>query len=529
MPFMDVDQFSELRRSVRNIWGSRPADAVAERRADLVARQDQLVAYAHRSQPQEAEFEANVAEIGFLDEMLGERSVAERKAELTRISRAAEDPANCESGDGGGIRGEYGTDWQAPPSSGTIRRTRGRGPVWRTTRPWDDLDDAVFHGNLVSRAYDVLDSYSDDVVSRAGRERIGELLSDEDEQGPASKLAVALGSPHYRDAYRAVMADPVHGSQFWTSLQRDAAARVNQLMRAATIATGSLGWALPLDLDPTVRLTNAGSANPWRMLSTVKSTTSNFWRGITSSGASASWLGEAAAASDGTPTLVNMDITPIKAAAWLFGSYEAVGWTQSGSDGDVDFASSLQPFLDDAKDQLEVAAFTTGATGTGQPTGLLTAIGTASDLTLGTGAWTMSGVAAIKEAVPPRFRLGRGSRTAWLANIGYLDKTLQIPQFTGALTALVDSSGDTPRMLGAPMYECSAMSTATGTGTRVLVYGDFSQNFVVDRWPGFTLFEPMLKGTGASANLPTAQSGWFYVWRTGMGQTTTGAWRVGKN
>jgi predicted phage gp36 major capsid-like protein len=72
------------------------------------------------------------------------------------------------------------------------------------------------------------------------------------------------------------------------------------------------------------------------------------------------------------------------------------------------------------------------------------------------------------------------------------------------------------------------MATATGAGTRVLLYGDFSQNYVVDRWPGFTLFEPMLKGTGASANLPTGQSGWFYVWRTGLGQSSTGAFRVGK-
>lgn len=448
-----------------------------------------------------------------------------RERELAVIQRAAADPANREDGwDSGGTESAAGGGYR-----GHSGRRRDGDAIYRTRSPWQDLDGREWQtGSMVSRAHDCLDAFADDVVSRAGRERIAELLGAEsDEQTAAARLAVALSDPAYRSAYRAVLTNP-NGSQFWSPLERDAAARVNMLMRSATLGTGSLGWALPLDLDPAVRLTNGGSANPWRDLSTVKATTSSFWRGLTSAGATAQWVGEAAAATDGTPTVVNMDITPIKAMAWLFGSYESIGWTQGGGGGDVDFASNLSTYLDDAKDALEVAAFTTGATGTGQPTGLLTSIGTGTDLALGTGAWTMSGVAALKEGVSPRFRLARTARTAWLANLVYLDKALQIPQFSGALTALVDSTGPIPRMLQAPMYECSAMATATGTGSRVLLYGDFSQNYIIDRWPGFTLFEPMIKGTGAAAQLPTGQAGWLYVWRVGMGQTTTTAWRVGK-
>ncbi len=505
--------------------------ALRQRRTETTDRLATLSGYAgrgsHMTQSQRDELGRLAAEQAVIGGAIDGRELAARRDELAVIARAAQDPVNRERGDGGA-----GAEYAPDPRTRTLRRVRGNGTaVQRSRRLWDDLNDGEFrYGSMVSRAYDALDSYDDGWVSRAGRERVAELFADGgEEQAAASRLAVALADPAYASAYRTVMGDPVHGSQFWSREERDAAARVNQLMRSASLATGSVGWALPLDLDPAVRLVNGGSANPWRELSTLRTTTSNFKRILTSSGASAAWLGEAAVATDGTPVISNVDITPVKAAAWLFGSYEAVGWTQGGSDGDIDFASNLSTFLTDAKDQLEVAAFATGATGTGQPTGLLTAVGTASDLTLGTGAWTMTGVAAIKEAVAPRFRLGPGAKTAWLASLAYLDKTLQIPQFTGALTALVDSSGPIPRMLQAPMYECSAMATATGAGTRVLMYGDFSQNYVVDRWPGFTLFEPMLKGTGANANLPTGQSGWFYVWRTGMGQTTTGAFRVGKN
>ena len=109
------------------------------------------------------------------------------------------------------------------------------------------------------------------------------------------------------------------------------------------------------------------------------------------------------------------------------------------------------------------------------------------------------------------------------------DKLQSVPSFSGSLMPLVDQSGPQPRLLGAPIYESSSMATATGAGTRVVCYGDFSQNYIVDRWPSHVLFEPMVVGTGAGAQFPTGLSGWFFFARSGMGQTTTGAWRVGKN
>lgn len=113
--------------------------------------------------------------------------------------------------------------------------------------------------------------------------------------------------------------------------------------------------------------------------------------------------------------------------------------------------------------------------------------------------------------------------------MNYIDKLQSVPSFSGSLMPLVDQSGPLPRLLGSSVYESSSMTTATGAGSRVLIYGDFSQSYIVDRWPSHVLFEPLIVGTGANAQLPTGQSGWFFFARSGMGQTTTGAWRVGKN
>ena len=503
-------------------WRSASPDERLARSGEVTVRVRELSGYAHRSQPQEDELVRLAAESVALDEL-----VAGDARERVRI--AAQDPAN---------RTEPNTGQPAAVRSlpSRFRPAQDGDGIWRSRTAWQGLDESSFRSqSMVGRAYDALESFRDDAVSAGGCAAIADLLGEESgERDEASRWAVALSDPDYYSAFRSVFRNPQFGSQFWNPAERDAMRRVQGLsMRAGTIGTGSLGWALPLVLDPDVKLINAGSANPWRQLSTIKLTTSNTWNGVTSVGSTAAWLGEGAVASDYTPVLGQIQITPYKMASWLFGSYESVGWDSNGTDGDIAFASQVNTFLADAKDRLEESTYSTGATGVANtPAGLLSVIGTASDTALGTGAWSAYGagsLATIKEAVPPRWRLGPGANIAWVGSLNYIDKMSSVPAFTGALSPLVDQSGPVPRALGAPIYESSSMATATGAGTRVLIYGDFSQNYIVDRWPSHVLFEPMIVGTGASAQLPTGQSGWFFFARSGMGQTTTGAWRVGKN
>jgi hypothetical protein len=43
---------------------------------------------------------------------------------------------------------------------------------------------------------------------------------------------------------------------------------------------------------------------------------------VNSAGVNAAWLTEGTIVSDNSPTVANIVVTPAKAAAWVFGSYE---------------------------------------------------------------------------------------------------------------------------------------------------------------------------------------------------------------
>jgi HK97 family phage major capsid protein len=244
--------------------------------------------------------------------------------------------------------------------------------------------------------------------------------------------------------------------------------------------------------------------------------------GVTSTGSNAGWYGEGAEIGDTSPSLTQLQITPQKAAVWLFGSWEAIG--TNGADGDVEqFTQQLPRIFADAKDRLEAGTFATGA-GTGAiPSGFLTTVGTGSDSTVAaTGTRAASDLTGLIESLSPRFRSG-DSRNAFLSNLTYMDKYRLTAAFSGANFPVAVDGASGLSALGTSWYEASAMTTGTGAASRVIAYADWSQMFIVDRWPGFTLFEPMVKSTGA---LPTAQSGWLYAWRTGVGYTTTSAFKV---
>ena len=89
---------------------------------------------------------------------------------------------------------------------------------------------------------------------------------------------------------------------------------------ALSLTSANGGYLVPFTLDPTIILTNAGSANPFRQISNVKTTATNDWNGVTSAGVNAGWLAEGTEDSDHSPTFGNLKITPQKASAWLYGN-----------------------------------------------------------------------------------------------------------------------------------------------------------------------------------------------------------------
>src|SRR6266487_3371726 len=260
-----------------------------------------------------------------------------RMADIRRITQASQDPANREDG--------------APKA-----RQAPEMFVKSHQDPLENLDAVrsklVASGELRSRAetlierdnkrYELTHDYAETATRRAvANPRVAAHI-------------LLTGSQEYRDAFRSYLEDPDVGVQ---------------RLRALTLGTASAGFMLPYVLDPTIVLTNAGSANPFRRVARMETTTSNAWQGVNSAGVNAAWIGEAATAGDNTPTMGQIQITPIKGAAWVFGSYEALD--------DTNFGEQLPGLLSDARDRLESAAFTTGS-GTTQPLGVMAALGTGS-------------------------------------------------------------------------------------------------------------------------------------------------------
>ena len=421
-----------------------------------------------------------------------------RMAAIERIRTMANEPENREE--------------SAAPA------TRSTGPtlVVRSNRnPLEDLDRV--HDNLVRpdelrhRAVALIEQdhkqqrweFSDDAAQAA-------TLRAQYSPG-ISKHVLLTGSDEYREAFRMYLIthDDVH-------------------FRDIRLSNTSGGYLLPYVLDPTIVLTNSSSANPFRRVARVVQTTSNAWQGVSSAGVNAAFVAEAATAADAAPSdFAQIQITPQKAAAWVLGSYEALD--------DTDFGSQLPGLLADAKDRLESSKFATGS-GTAVPLGVQAALGTGSRVAPSATGTAFNGTAsnvdiyALQAALPPRFRKAAGA--CFMGNISILNKVRAVDQYGGG-SFWANFTSDTPAsLLGQPVYEASDLSSTTtgtsaasGTGSATLLYGDFGQFIIADRVGVSMLYDPLIKGTGANAQLPAGEAGWYMFWRTSSAVATTAGFR----
>jgi HK97 family phage major capsid protein len=410
--------------------------------------------------------------------------LASRASKLNLIQSASDDDAATESGD-----------------SGDSKRPGAPEQVYRNKRtPFDDME--AVRTNMLRGSE--MRERAMDAIEWVTRSQWVDLPHDHAEQ--ATRLAVSskgiarhilmTGSQEYFEAFRSYVKDP-EGLAF----------------RATTTGTGSLGFMLPFPLDPTIILSNEGSANPFRRVSRIEKTTSNTWNGVTSAGVNAAFVGETVEATDASPTVSQVQIVPQRAHAWVFGSYESLE--------DSDLGSQLPKLFADAKDRLEAGAFATGA-GTGViPEGAVTAATTGN--TAAATAYAVGDVYTLQGRLGPRFRNSR--RAAWMANLFYINKTRQFDEAGGSSFWANLGQGTPELLLGKPIHEASSMSSGTATGQAVLLFGDFEQFIIVDRVGMRVLYNPMLTAA-ATANLPTGEAGWFANWRVGSKASTAAALQV---
>lgn len=317
------------------------------------------------------------------------------------------------------------------------------------------------------------------------------------------------GSPSYRSAFEKFLRHP---ESFQALLEPDEQAA---LRTAMSTTAGNGGYALPWLLDPTVILTNNGSANPFRQIARVETGTTNKWNGLSSAGVTASWKGEGSAVSDASPTFAQPSVTALLGSAYIIGSYEVME--------DTDIAGQLPALIADAKDRLEEAAFATGAGSTTAPKGIVTAVTavTASRVTPTTGGTfsAASEVYNVANAIPAR----HASRASWVANKTVYNLIRQFDTYGGGSFWTDLGMGTPSQLLGQPVYESSTMTATVTTGSNILLAGDFAEYLIYDR-AGVTLeyIPNVVDGSG----LPTGQRGFHAWWRTGADVLNANAFRV---
>jgi HK97 family phage major capsid protein len=414
-----------------------------------------------------------------------------RAADLERVRKAHQNPANREGPDAGSAapsarsadlatRNFIGADPFAE-----MDRVRAGLIEPRTVRGWalDAIEQAAKRG-------DMQQEWAEEATAKTANQFAG--------QTNVARHILETGSPEYLEAFRAYLHDPSGESK----------------RAALSLTVQGGGFLLPFVLDPSIILTNAGSANPWRRISRVVQTTSNTWNGVNSAGITAAWLAEGTIVTDGTPTLANVVVTPVKAAAWVYGSYEVLE--------DTDFGQQLPALLADAKDRLEEAAFATGG-GTTVPNGVV--VGATTVYTTATTTVVALGdVYGVHAALPARFR--NAPSAAWVANVANINRIRQLDVAGGSSFWTNLGKGQPETLLGAPIYESTTMSATVASGSLEAIFGDFNQFIICDRVGVSMIYDPLVQGTGGI--LPTGQAGWFMFWRTGSSLSTVNAFRVMK-
>lgn len=345
-----------------------------------------------------------------------------------------------------------------------------------------------------------------DVDDDKAKGHVERLLDTDSEDGRFARYLLATGSPVYKRAFGKYLA----GRSY--SREEQAALEMAQMAERALSLTGaSGGFAVPFELDPTILNTSNGVVNPIRQIANVQQITADEWRGVSSTGITASYAAEATETTDNSPTLVQPTVSTEKAQAFVPFSIE-VGQDWTG------LQSEMAKLLADAKDTLEAGKFIIG-TGTNEPFGVLT--GTTNTVNAATGqAFTLANLYALKGALPPRYR----ANGSFIGDALIFDRVRQFDTVGSVSAVWVDGLQDPmpSRLLGKPAYEASEMPDTPATGGKFLVFGDFSRYKIVDR-VGLTVeVIPHLFG---SNQRPTGQRGIYAYWRNGAKVLDANAFR----
>lgn len=412
----------------------------------------------------------------------------------------------------------------------TGRTNARRAPVSGIHKPEDVADVArLSNSDARARAVTFL-TESRNFAKDSHKEAVIDLIEGHGTIGAAAaRMALTTGTDEYTRGWMKHM----QGNQYaLTEAERNALAKgfdgYSAEERAMTSGTGaSGGFFVPVYIDPTMIITGAGSTNPFRQLSTVKNIGPAFggWYGATAAQVTAAWTAEGAVAPDNTPTVTQPNIPIWMAEASVTASFAAF-------EDVADLASDVAMLFVDAKNNLEAAAFTTGS-GTSQPTGVVTAVAAnaGSRVAPGTGgSLSVGDPFLVQNALPERFQNydwgTAGEPLAWTCNIVVANKIRALALAQNSANSLWTdlSAQQPPRLSGAPLYRAGSMSSSLTTGQDVLLYGDFSRYYIIDR-VGFSM-EFIPNTFDQATGRPNASRAYIAHWRQGANAVDTNAFRV---
>jgi len=437
---------------------------------------------------------------------LERKSALERVRSATSVTERRPSAVKIEGGTPTTARDGYDVDPILNPDSVEDRRFRN---------PWDLSEVRTFGQSkaqvaheLRARSLSAIEKMAgaDDFVRQAGTQ-IVERWDDGDSR--IAKLVLATSSPEYMRAWSKCAGGKGH------MLSQD---EQRALERAMSLTDSAGGYLVPFQLDPTVIITANGSRNQIREAARTVVATGDVWNGVSSGAVSWSWDAEGAEVSDDSTTFAQPTVPVHKAAGFVPISIEAL-------EDEANVTQEVARLLAFGKDTLEAAAFTTG-TGSGQPTGLVTALaGTSSEVAPTTAeTFAAADIYKMDQALPARYR----GNASWLANRAIYNLVRQFDTSGGAQMWERLAADVPPMLLGRPALEAEDMDgafDATATADNyVLAYGDLQSYVIADRVGMTVEFIPHLFATGN--NRPSGSRGWYAYYRVGADVVNAAALRL---
>ncbi|UGT65321.1 phage major capsid protein [Nocardia gipuzkoensis] len=423
----------------------------------------------------------------------------EHDAALAEVRSATGAPLKADDADLGPARAE----------TEVIDRTRGASLGGKYRNPWDTSE--VRYGRngtaheLRERALDAIERmpHASDKVRE-----VSTNLVETHEGTRMAEMVLTTTSPEYSSAFTKVIRARGQMAALNSSEQQ-------ALSRAMSLTDANGGYLVPFQLDPTVIIAANGSFNEIRKIARVVQVTSDVWHGISTAGVTGSWDAEGTEVSDDSPTIDQPAIPVHKGAVFVAQSFEV----QEDATG---LAGEVAKMIAFEKDRMEAVAFVTGS-GSGQPTGIVTALtGTSSVVTsTTTDTFAVGDVYKLDGALPARY----AANGSWLGHRTIYGLMRQFDTNGGSALwgQLADARSTT--LLGRPDYVAEAMDgTVTALAENyVLIFGDFSNYVIADRLGTTLSYIPHLFGANGR---PTGQSGWYAHFRVGADSVNDAAFRM---